>query len=336
MILYFNLHFKSIRDFQPRGPRGPRKWTGSWVFSSWYNVQSVSWIDLFCFWWNWFATEVVASFCQKNGHALASKQAIMHFVKVLIVLLLRSHMVLSFKPIIMNIIFCQWTSKQPLAVLVESVSRIVRQQHGNMHRVSLWFHMMPRYIQKLYTLELVFSWWISTGCAPFFATYPGYPFPSRTFKSINVLFPKVGYGLLVPWRVEENLILDSYHFTKNDVYCCPIWFAKEYGGSSSISCPWWWWEGLGCATGICLCADSVVRSLPHELSFCVSYKDQNAFMVHPDGCFRNWLEKKSGCRLPIVAFRIFSNCRYVPGTYLRKKTYSGWMNEDERVVAKLS
>ena len=74
-------------------------------------------------------------------------------------------------------------------------------------------------------------------------------------------------------------------------------FAKGHGGSSSISCPWWWWEGLGCATGICLCADSVVRCLPYKL---VLRKLQHPKTLIPSEVaygsprwifFGNWLEK---------------------------------------------
>lgn len=115
MLLYFNLHFKSIRDSKPSGPR---KRTGSWVCSSWYNLQSVFWIDLLFLMKLTCNRGYCCQFLSKNGHPL-----LLHFVKVLIVLLLRSHMVLNFNPNIINIFFCHWTFV-PLAVLVESVSLV--------------------------------------------------------------------------------------------------------------------------------------------------------------------------------------------------------------------
>ncbi len=117
-----------------------------------------------------------------------------------------------------------------------------------------------------------------------FWKHPYIYIPSQSTFEDDFCFPKVVY-VIVPWKTAH---LGSW------IHGTLTLFAKGHGGSSSISCPWWWWEGLGCATGICLCADSVVRCLPYKL---VLRKLQHpktlpkSLMVHPDGFFRNWLEK---------------------------------------------
>lgn len=129
---------------------GPRKWTRSWVFSSWYNAQGVFWIDLPFLMRLTCNGGSCCQFLSINGHPL-----LLHFVKVLIVLLLRSHMVLNFKQIIMNIICGPWTFA-PLVVLVESVS-LVRQHYAYVgFTKETWYPGTSRN-----SLELVWCW-IST------------------------------------------------------------------------------------------------------------------------------------------------------------------------------
>lgn len=75
------------------------------------------------------ATEVVvASFFQNTAMPWQASHYLLQFDKVLTVLLLRSHMVLNFKQILVNIICGPWTFA-PLVVLVESVS-LARQQYA--------------------------------------------------------------------------------------------------------------------------------------------------------------------------------------------------------------